>query len=265
MAEDRNVWPFLDSMKDRRVERRLASIRRCCGERGRASIDPVHVDHLIYAAGPEGLDATAARVAEKLDTRTAPGGSHPAWGTHNTLIPLADRAYLEVVAVADPELAATTSFGAAVAAASAAGGGWVGWAVAVDDVDVCAPRLERRSAPGARRRPDGIELRWRTLATDVLGSDPDLPFLITWDMPDHLHPSAATDYDLPVDGLARLVGLELVGEMDRLASWLAVPADALLPAVDITWTPLSSETDGMGIRRMLAAHFVSPTKASVRL
>ena len=61
----------------------------------------MHLDHLSYAAGPEGLDATAKRLGEQLGATFSDGGFHPRFGTRNQILPLTDGHYLEVVAVLD--------------------------------------------------------------------------------------------------------------------------------------------------------------------
>jgi hypothetical protein len=181
----------------------------------------VHVDHVIYAAGPEGLGATAERLSRALGVGATPGGRHPSWGTRNAVIPLACTAYLEVVEVVDRPIALGTDFGAAIVAGSDAGGGWWGWVVAVDDVGVWAARLGWAVAEGVRRRPDGTELRWRTLGSDVLDTAPDLPFLITWDVPADQHPSAGDPgSSIPESSRPRLTGVELAGDPSRLAAWM---------------------------------------------
>jgi hypothetical protein len=193
----------------------------------------VHVDHVIRAAGPDGLDACVRRLADSLGVGWRPGGQHPSGGTRNAVIPLAASAYLEVVEVTDREVASSTAFGAAIAARSDAGGGWVGWVLAVDDVAAWSARLGLAVVSGTRRRPDGTELRWRTLAPDLLADDPDLPFLITWDVPAELHPSAGGGGP----GHPRLSGVEVVADPFRLADRFGDDPGVALPGVAVVVRP----------------------------
>jgi hypothetical protein len=200
----------------------------------------MQVDHVIYAVGPAGLEADAERLAALLGAAAVPGGQHPGWGTRNALIPLAGRAYLEVVEVVDDAVARGTVFGSAVAAVSAVGGGWVGWAVAVDDVDGWSAKLGRDVVPGRRTRPDGVELRWRTLGVDVLGTDPELPFLISWDVPEGLHPASGADPGARPAAAPRLTGLELAGDADRLSTWIGGDPATAFPGITVTMAPAGS-------------------------
>ena len=115
----------------------------------------MRLDHLSYAAAPDGLAATARRIGGLLGKDFTDGGIHPRFGTRNMILPLADSTYLEIVEVLDHPASDKAPFGQAVRARSALGGGWLGWVVSVDDITEVERRLGRESAPGNRHRPDG--------------------------------------------------------------------------------------------------------------
>ena len=54
----------------------------------------MHVDHLMFAAGPAGLDEDAARLGEILGTSFINGGVHPSFGTRNRILPLTGPRYI---------------------------------------------------------------------------------------------------------------------------------------------------------------------------
>src|SRR5678816_3860373 len=101
----------------------------------------MRLDHVSYAAGPDGLAATAERLGGLLGQEFTNGGVHPRFGTRNMILPLRDHTYLEVVEVLDHPASDKAPFGQAVRARSALGGGWLGWAVAVKDISVAEARL----------------------------------------------------------------------------------------------------------------------------
>ena len=150
----------------------------------------MRLDHLSYAAAPDGLAATARRIGGLLGKDFTDGGIHPRFGTRNMILPLADSTYLEIVEVLDHPASDKAPFGQAVRARSALGGGWLGWVVSVDDITVVEQRLGREAAAGNRHRPDGTELKWQQIGVNGLISDPQLPFFVQWESPASQHPSA---------------------------------------------------------------------------
>ncbi len=176
----------------------------------------MRVDHVSYAAETGRLRDTADRLAQVLGVQPVDGGVHPRFGTRNVILPLAEDRYVEVVEVLDHPASDKAPFGQAVRRRSAAGGGWLGWVVAVDDITQVERRLGRPSAPGNRHRPDGIELRWRQIGVNGLIADPQLPFLVQWEVPAGLHPSAAGASS------ARLEGLQIAGDDQRVLDWLGL-------------------------------------------
>jgi hypothetical protein len=189
----------------------------------------MRLDHLSYAAGPDGLASTAVRIGALLGERFRDGGIHPRFGTRNMILPLTAGTYLEVVSVLDHPASDKAPFGQAVRARSLLGGGWLGWVVAVDDITKVEERLGRESVPGNRHRPDGIELRWRQIGVKGLQSDPQLPFFVQWQVPDDLHPSVGST------GRVRLDTLEIAGDPGLVSDWLGSSVGGSLDDVDVEW------------------------------
>ncbi|PZF84481.1 VOC family protein [Jiangella anatolica] len=198
----------------------------------------MRLDHVSYAAGPEGLDATAERLAGELGVELVDGGLHPRFGTRNRVLPLAGGHYLEVVAALDHPAADKVPFGQAVKARSAAGGGWLGWVVAVDDLAPIEERLGRPAVGGHRLRPDGFDLVWRQIGVMGLMNDPQLPFFVHWESDPAEHPSKG-GHDV------ELVSLDIAGDPHFVTAWLGEPEDHPLDDVDVRWLPPNG---GPGVR-----------------
>jgi hypothetical protein len=189
----------------------------------------MRLDHVSYAAEPDGLAATAARLGAMLGERFRDGGIHPRFGTRNMVLPLDAGTYVEVVAVLDHPASDKAPFGQAVRARSQDGGGWLGWVVSVDDMTKVEARLGRDSVQGNRYRPDGVELRWRQIGVIGLQSDPQLPYFVKWQCPPDLHPSAGGSGDV------RLRALEIAGDPNRVSDWLGNSVEGPLVDVDVNW------------------------------
>ena len=56
----------------------------------------MRLDHLSYAAGPEGRRETAARLADQLGEHFVDGGIHPRFGTRNMVLPLLDLSLIHI-------------------------------------------------------------------------------------------------------------------------------------------------------------------------
>ena len=209
----------------------------------------MRLDHLSYAAGPDGLKGTAARIGALLGEEFQDGGIHPRFGTRNMVLPLTAGTYIEVVAVLDHPASDKAPFGQAVRARSELGGGWLGWVVAVDDITKVEERLGRESVQGNRHRPDGFELRWRQIGVKGLQSDPQLPFFIQWQSPEEQHPSAGATGDV------RLGALEIAGDPNRGSDWLGNSVEGPLEDVDVQWVAPH------GTPGVVAAQFLTPNGA----
>ncbi|MDE0311389.1 MAG: VOC family protein [Caldilineaceae bacterium] len=158
-------------------------------------------DHLVYAA-PD-LEEAVDDLAERFGVRPSAGGRHPS-GTHNALLALSNDCYLEIIS---PDPAQLQSKGEGPLAF---GLDWlkiprlVTWAV------LAAPSLEEVASAsqaagydpgvvveGARVRPDGVRLSWRTSKRPETGEgwpppgDGIVPFLIEWGA-ETTHPSVTS-------------------------------------------------------------------------
>jgi hypothetical protein len=207
----------------------------------------MRLDHLSYAAGPDGLARTARRIGGLLGREFSDGGVHPRFGTRNMILPLAGGTYLEIVEVLDHPASDKAPFGQAVRARSALGGGWLGWVVAVDDIAPIEERLGRQAAAGNRHRPDGTELTWKQIGVNGLIADPQLPFFIQWLSPPALHPSVGAD-----EGFS-LSCLEIAGDPLRVSEWLGESVEAPLEDVKVEWVAPH------GTPGIIAAQVLTPT------
>lgn len=145
------------------------------------------LDHLVYAV-PD-LDRGVADLERQLGVRAAPGGPHPGRGTRNALMALGPESYLEIIAPdpAQPEPAGGRWFGVDPRAPARL----AGWAAKGSDL----PRLVATAAqrgvalgevmPGARTRPDGVQLRWTLTNPDAQAVFGLAPFFIDWDGSPH--------------------------------------------------------------------------------
>jgi hypothetical protein len=146
------------------------------------------LDHVVLAVRE--LDAAAARLAAEHGLTALPGGRHPGVGTANRIVPLGD-AYLELMAIVDEDEASASPFGRLVARRLERGEGFAAWCLRTGDLDGLAAERGLEIVAASRLRPDGVELRWRLAGVAEAAADPSQPFLIAWDVPPRLHPSAA--------------------------------------------------------------------------
>lgn len=206
----------------------------------------MRLDHVSFAVGPSGLADTTHELSERLQATFIDGGVHPRFGTRNMVMPLADRQYLEVVEVLDHPASDKAPFGQVVRERSESGGGWMGWVVAVDDLEPVEKRIGRHAVPGNRHRPDGFNLQWRQIGVKGLQADPQLPFVVCWDIPANEHPSQAERSEI------KLVALEIAGDPARVIDWLGQSALEALSDLEVRWVAPH------GIPGIQAAQFSTP-------
>ncbi|HEY9292701.1 MAG TPA: VOC family protein [Microlunatus sp.] len=209
----------------------------------------MRLDHLSFAAGPEGAAATAERLGDVLGAQFVDGGFHPRFGTRNWTLPLEDQTYFEVVEVLDHPAADKAPFGQAVRARAVEGGGWLGWVVRVDDLGPVEQRLGREAVPGMRHLPTGEQLEWKQIGIKGLQADPQLPFFVHWLSDRALHPSQSAGGEAKV----RLLSLDIAGDPERVEEWLGGTADQVVTDVKINWNAPNGQPG------LLAATFQTPS------
>jgi hypothetical protein len=149
----------------------------------------VALDHILWAS-PD-LDRGSAAIGALTGVTPARGGSHPGFGTRNSLLSLGET-YLEVIAP-DPAQSLTDNRGGQIAAMARPGL----TTFAVRTGDLAAYRAAAESAGVATRgpvamgrtRPDGVRLDWACLYIADPGYGELIPFAIDWK--GSPHPSAS--------------------------------------------------------------------------
>jgi hypothetical protein len=139
------------------------------------------IDHLVYAC-PD-LTEAVDELARLTGVRPEYGGQHPGLGTHNALLSLGDRTYLEIIAP-DPAQPGTgpLPFGLEELTAPALRA----WAAAPEDIDNAAhaARVEGFDYGDVvtrhRRTVGDGELTWRMTNYAHNGAVAVIPFLIDW-------------------------------------------------------------------------------------
>jgi hypothetical protein len=148
------------------------------------------MDHLVFAVPDlaEGIDL----IERRTGVRAQFGGKHPGRGTHNALLSLGGRQYLEIIAI-DPEQPSTTEVLFA-GLRELKEPRFISWAEAVADIGEIARRAKAAGIAadgpldGSRRQADGSLLEWKTLRpTSPLAL---VPFFIAWGK--ETHPSQTT-------------------------------------------------------------------------
>ncbi len=197
----------------------------------------MRLDHVSYAAGPEGLGACVQSLGARLGAGFIDGGIHPSFGTRNFVLPLADSCYLEVVAALDHPAVDRAPFGRAVRDRSADGRrlARVGHRRRRHRAGRGAARPP--AAAGHRRRPDGVDLRWSQIGVNDVADDAQLPFFVQWHSDPADHPSAG-------GSRVRLTHLEIAGDEARIDEYLGTSNQQPFDGVEVAW--LSSD-EGTGV------------------
>ncbi|MBB4078893.1 hypothetical protein GGR28_001510 [Lewinella aquimaris] len=144
------------------------------------------LDHLVYCV--PNLEEATARLAS-LGVLLTPGGRHPSRGTHNSLVRIGPRAYLELLAVDSTSSVPPPR--------------WMGidllntptvsrWAVNAGATIETKARLmggNTEVQPGERALPGGETLRWQLTDPGWAPAVSVIPFLIDWGGENAVHPT----------------------------------------------------------------------------
>jgi Glyoxalase-like domain len=161
--------------------------------------DLSRVDHVIL--GINDLQKGIEELESRTGVRAAFGGAHPGRGTQNALISLGEHHYLEILAPNPKEKGGERTEGLLGLTQLTP----IGWAARANDLPSTQRLLRSHGAqtgeirPGARNRPDGTRLAWKTLDYKSPES-PLLPFFIEWDHAT-AHPSATSPEGCRLTGL----------------------------------------------------------------
>jgi len=150
--------------------------------------DKLHYDHFLL--GCSSLEAGIQFIKDKTGIEAIKGGKHPHIGTHNALLSLGEKVYLEIIAP-DPEAKSLIEAYAFLKEMNAPT--LFMWAARTDNMDDLLKRVREAGyknsgiSPGSRQRTDASVLKWRSLSVET-GINSVVPFFIEWDKSSK-HPS----------------------------------------------------------------------------
>src|SRR5262245_27316313 len=126
------------------------------------------MDHLVF--GVPDLAHGIELVERRTGVRASFGGRHPGRGTHNALMSLGGRQYLEIIATAPDQPKAPGLLFPMLEGLSQPA--FIAWAIAVESVADVAGRARAAGIKtvgpldGSRAQSDGSLLTWKTLRID---------------------------------------------------------------------------------------------------
>jgi hypothetical protein len=156
-----------------------------------AGFSATEVDHLMFGAFD--LDGGISYVEKLTGVRAVFGGQHPNRGTHNALLSLGPRQYLEIIAPDPSQAQLQVTEQRVVLLKTLIRPRLLTWSAATKNIEAVEKGLVSAGfrssgiAVGSRKRPDGKMLQWRTLAGLGQGDDV-VPFFIEWGK-DSAHPA----------------------------------------------------------------------------
>jgi len=138
-------------------------------------------DHFLW--GCSNLKEGIRIFKEKTGVEAVIGGKHPGVGTHNALVSLGDKVYLEIIAP-DPEANSLVEDYAFLKELKSPSLFY--WAAHTENIDNLLQLITKSGKPnsgineGSRKKPDGTLLKWKALSLESK-QDGLLPFFIQWD------------------------------------------------------------------------------------
>lgn len=148
---------------------------------------PLQLDHLVYAV-PD-LQEGIRSMEQRLGVRIAAGGRHLQYGTHNALLKIGPRSYLELIAP-DPEpIEPRPALWMGLGTGNQAGLIW--WAASLPGLSnqITLARSANWSLgkvlAGSRMLPTGETLSWQLTDPYLVQEGGVLPFLIDWGNSSH--------------------------------------------------------------------------------
>ncbi len=204
----------------------------------------MRLDHISYACTANELPDVVQRIGSDLAATFRDGGRHPQFGTRNFILPMANGCYIEVVSALDHPAADKAPFGRAVNHCATNGGGWMSWAISVDDIKPYEARLGREAAPGHRILPDGQKLEWKQLGVLNVMENPQLPFFVEWSSSQDMHPSSSASS-------VTVERIEIAGDPNVVSAYIDENFMDVMDGVYVEWV----EAESPGI---IAVTFATP-------
>lgn len=144
------------------------------------------LDHVLWAV-PD-LSRGMAEIERLTGVAPRIGGRHPGVGTHNALVALGEKIFLEIIAP-DPSQDRFSSFGNLVKGVEQPH--LVTWVGRTPDARRLSDLAQQNGlSPGvilalSRRRPDGTSVSWRTVTIGGHNYGPVIPYFIEWRSEEH--------------------------------------------------------------------------------
>ena len=203
------------------------------------------LDHILWAA-PD-LGAGEKIILNLTDVAPARGGSHPGFGTRNSLMGLDSGIYFEIISP-DPAQDLKGNRGCRIAALVRPG--IMTFAIRSDDLDAlsAAARREGLSLQGpvamSRDRPDGVRLEWSILYLEDSRFGEAIPFVIDWGISPHPSESVPVGCQLrsfavlhpEADELTRLYGALEIPVPVKRGAYPGFVAELATPNGDVVLT-----------------------------